>query len=118
MLKLIKTIALCSLLLLSSCATMSPPKEPALSQSEFKRSVLNGELPVSETCYVKGFRTGALIVDIIAIPFLAGIPMTIVDFSTGNLFYYDVGLRKAECVAEYRTHLSNDNKSDEKVTEF
>jgi len=81
-------IVLCIGLLMSSCATLIPPRHPDLSREEFQGMVSGSSEKTA--CYESGFRGGMLFLDfILGAPFL-WVPI-IVDGVGGRFtaYYYD-----------------------------
>ena len=78
----------CAIFLLSSCATLIPPRHPDMSREEFQGMVSGSSEKTA--CYESGFRGGMLFLDfVLGAPFL-WIPI-IVDGVGGRFtaYYYD-----------------------------
>lgn len=101
-------ILLCVSLLMSSCATLIPPRHPDLTREEFQGMVSGSS--EKTMCYESGFRGGMLFLDfVLGAPFVF-VPI-IIDGVGGKFtaYYYDHDKCEALKAQERDARLSRDS---------
>lgn len=102
-------ILLCAAFLLTSCATLIPPRHPDMSREEFQGMVSGSS--EKTLCYESGFRGGMLFLDfVLGAPFL-WTPI-IIDGVGGKFtaYYYDHDKCEALKAQERDARLSRDSE--------
>ena len=104
-------ILLCVSLLMTSCATLIPPRHPDLSREEFQGMVSGSS--EKTLCYESGFRGGMLFLDfVLGTPFL-WVPI-VIDGVGGKFtaYYYDHDKCESLKAQERDARLSRDSGRD------